>query len=706
VTSLLPSDERLFDAKGFVVRFAHLAPGGRVRFVRRLFGLLTSVEQANTPTLLLEWIEDWAAWMRTKRSDVSRNQFLRLFLEVLEQCPQERHSVNAALRRALESTSGIRLFSDTGLPTENGFFAEAFNRFSLRVLPEAPDASDLAQILWRCFPSENDAAWLESVSDKTLSRLVQLLPALDVESVSSLLRPDLRQAAHLLAVRVSSLGLADDVRARSPLVPIAESPFVELTHAVEAALNTQDFVPLSKPAPVRAREAISNCRKSVHAVLASLEVSGVSVDLVYRLERITKSLDRLYALLTLIHSADEKTLSLVRKRFFVALLRGATNDRSLFDIVSRSSRQLARKVIERAGNTGEHYITSNRKDYHDMISSAGGGGALTAITAMFKFFVVWANFPSFFEGLFASLNYSLSFTGIQLAGFTLATKQPSMTAAALAANIRERNAEETPDLEPLLDQIARLTRSQLAAIIGNLGIVVPVCIGFDFLIRLATGHGLLNADTAAYVVHSFDPFHTLTIFWAALTGVFLWLSSLGAGALENWAVYRHLPEALSSLRWVRWLLGPERSRKIPAALRRNIAGFGGNMTLGVLLGMATPVGKFFGIPLGAAHVTLSTAQLTYAAMTQGPEAVVQTPFLFALLGIVFIAVLNFGVSFSLALLVALRARDLGAKTQLRLGQALLRRLWRSPGSFFFPPPDGQQVPAPIISSSSDSSPDH
>ena len=36
--------------------------------------------------------------------------------------------------------------------------------------------------------------------------------------------------------------------------------------------------------------------------------------------------------------------------------------------------------------------------------------------------------------------------------------------------------------------------------------------------------------------------------FAAFTGVLLWLSSIGAGWLENWAVYRRLPEAIAEHR--------------------------------------------------------------------------------------------------------------------------------------------------------------
>ena len=52
-----------------------------------------------------------------------------------------------------------------------------------------------------------------------------------------------------------------------------------------------------------------------------------------------------------------------------------------------------------------------------------------------------------------------------------------------------------------------------------------------------------------------------------------------------------------------------------------------------------------------------------------------------------VASINFAVSFTLALVVALRSRGLGVGAQLSLGRAVLRRLWTDPKPFFLAPKD-------------------
>ena len=120
--------------------------------------------------------------------------------------------------------------------------------------------------------------------------------------------------------------------------------------------------------------------------------------------------------------------------------------------------------------------------------------------------------------------------------------------------------------------------------------------------------------------------------------------------------------------------------------------FGGNATLGFLLGMTPVMGKFFGLPLDVRHVTLSTGALTLAICTLGftPDTL---PLIYAAAaGIAIIGALNFGVSFLLALAVALRAREAKRSDRLRLIVSVLATFFRSPLQFFFPPKQDDATP--------------
>ena len=271
---------------------------------------------------------------------------------------------------------------------------------------------------------------------------------------------------------------------------------------------------------------------------------------------------------------------------------------------------------------------------------------------------------------------------MQLLGFTLATKQPSMTAAALAGSISER--KDGHQLDDLVPMISRIARSQFAAAMGNISAVIVTAAVVDALLKHVRGQPFLDAAASQAVVASFHPLRSGTIFFAALTGVLLWLSSLVAGWFENWIVYRRLPEAIEHHPLGK-RLGKARMARAARFLEREAAGFGGSIALGFLLGMVPVFAKFVGLPLDVRHVTLSTGSLTLAVSSVGVDAIGWSGVIAGAIGIAIIGLLNFGVSFALALVVALRARDVTRGEAAALPGAVLRRFFRRPFEFFYPP---------------------
>jgi site-specific recombinase len=181
-----------------------------------------------------------------------------------------------------------------------------------------------------------------------------------------------------------------------------------------------------------------------------------------------------------------------------------------------------------------------------------------------------------------------------------------------------------------------------------------------------------------------NPLRSGTIFFAMLTGLILWLSSLAGGWIENWAAYHQLPRAIAEHR-LGAALKPETLMRVSDSFSRNIAGWGGSVVLGFMLGMAPSIGYFFGLPLDVRHVTLSTGTLALGVTSRGLEVLGSGVLIWAALGIAVTFVLNLSVSFYLALRLALRAQDVSRGDYLEI----LRTLWRefriSPQEFFFPP---------------------
>lgn len=685
-------------AEAFASQVAPHAPKNRA--LKQLYDILSD-SVAETQSARIGYLQRLIGWVRSKSrippfSDSAPKELaqvtrLRCLAAAFEGHEAFRNKVSRAILLTLDECSGINFLACLGLPGDRGFMAESVDRLTRRLLPEPIDRGSLTQLMGGLFPNARDIKWLAAVPESVLVRCGTLLTTAPASHgcFAPLGRASL-DAVALLATRISAVGLSEAIRMRSPASSLQDSPFFQLPRAVDAFISQRKSAATINSADQArsCQDLIDHCAQIAQVVVGNLEERGVSIDVVYRLELITKSLDRLSELLTRLSAVTDVDQYAGARDLLVKLLAARLTDRSVSEIARSNLHLLARKIIERAGHSGEHYITSTRADYFKMLMSAGGGGVLTTVTAALKFLIGWGHFAPFVEGMLSATNYAGSFVLMQLLGLTLATKQPSMTAAALAASLKRTAGH--PDLTDLVTLIARITRSQLAAAIGNVGLVIPACLALDLAHRAAVGHSFLDATTADYVLHSLHPAKSGTLFFAALTGVLLWVSSIGAGWLENWVVYHRVPEAIAEHRFGRWL-GRGTMRSLSATLSHHVGGFGGNCTLGVLLGMTPIMGKFLGLPLDVRHVTLSTGALTLAVCSLGPGAVGIEELLWSALGIAIIGFLNFGVSFVLALAVALRARDVDRADQVRLLRSVTLTFLRSPKQFFAPP--GSQAPA-------------
>jgi site-specific recombinase len=115
-----------------------------------------------------------------------------------------------------------------------------------------------------------------------------------------------------------------------------------------------------------------------------------------------------------------------------------------------------------------------------------------------------------------------------------------------------------------------------------------------------------------------------------------------------------------------------------------------NVSLGFMLGMLPALSKALGLPIDVRHITFSAGRVTLAAAHFGWAVFLRPEMYFALLGLFLVGMLNFTVSFALALAVAIRASLVRPRKALGLWQAIGLRLRESPREFFLPPPESSR----------------
>jgi site-specific recombinase len=364
------------------------------------------------------------------------------------------------------------------------------------------------------------------------------------------------------------------------------------------------------------------------------------------------------------------------------LAQSAYTTRSLRALWRGNMHLLAAKITERSAESGEHYITRTMAEFKAMLGKAIGGGSIIGLTTWVKFSLYGLALSPFWTGLAGGMNYAISFVIIMLLHWTVATKQPAVTAPAMAAKLKQ--LDDAAHVEDFVDEVAHLYRSQIASIVGNLLAVVPT-VALICLALLATGQAdMLTQAQAHHVLHDLNLLGP-TALYAALTGVLLFASSLIAGWVENAFVLHQLESALRYHRGLWRVFGQRAAWQFSQFMRRNISGLSANISLGLLLGLTPVLAQFFGLDLEVRHVTLSAGQLTAAVHSLGWQSL-QTPnFWWAVAGILVIGPLNLGVSFYLAFRLALTAQDIQPSQRGRIAQALRARLRRAPLSFVWPP---------------------
>lgn len=606
---------------------------------------------------------------------------LRHLLNQVDKNEALRARVRGLVEAFWRDIDAASLYADLGFGARVSFASELLSRLHQRVLPGTPETRDLAGLFSLLFEPA-DATWVAGLDTPTLRRAVTLLGPGD----SAAMRVVLLNAITILVSAVHSAGYKPSLRQRMDVAVLQDEPFRQLTHAAtllrEAVLQGREEDALKAAGYLRA--LLEACRLAAASVMPHLEQFGVSVNIVFDLDQLRGRVQRIEQLVTCVLTPEPLPET---RLLLLELLRVLGEQRGVRALFARHYSLMARQVAERSAETGQHYITRSRDEYCDMLRRAAGGGAVLAGTTFLKFAIMAVGLSAFWAGFFSGVNYAVSFVLVMLLHWTVATKQPAMTAPAMAASLPRGGSASDAELAGFVDRVAQLIRSQFAGIVGNLAMCFPLVLAAQLLATVVFGAPLVGTAEANYVLGSITLLGPTALF-AAFTGVLLFASSLVAGWTENWFVLHRLDSAIAWNPRIIARLGAARAQRWARWWRANVSGLAANISLGMMLGMVPALASFFGLPLDVRHVTLSTGQLGAAAGAMGFGLLAQSAFWWCVAGIAITGFLNVTVSFTLAFRVALRSRGVRLQDRRRIGRALWLRLRSEPMSFLVPPRTG------------------
>ena len=641
-----------------------------------LLALLQQLEQTDHLAKRNLWLHDVLQWIRGDRRSVS-DAAARVGL--LVDALLARPALSTAFQQWWQATrselDATPLLSDLGFAPRTSFASEFGQRLRLKSLPATPETANWEVLFQFLRPEPFDARWLQHLDEQTLRGLEQLMggsihsPALDTQ---------LLDALTCCIGQIHAFGCASEIRTRMVQPQTDARPFHALQGQLDTFRHSLGHGETGQQAALALRQGLDACRHAASGIYTHLENNGISVGIVFRLRQLRERVIRCKLLIDTLMSPSPVPAMC---GLLAHLAQSAHNTRSLRALWRSNMHLLAAKITERSAESGEHYITRDVAEFRAMLGKAFGGGSIIGLTTWAKFSLYGLALSPFWMGLTAGMNYAVSFVAIMLLHWTVATKQPAVTAPAMAAKLK--HLDDARQVEGFVDEVAHLYRSQIAAIVGNLAAVVPMVLLICWALAASGQSGMLTETQAQHVLHDM---HLLgpTAIYAAFTGVLLFSSSLIAGWAENAFVLHQLESALRYHRGLWRLFGQRAAWRFSQFMRRNISGLSANMSLGLLLGLTPVLAQFFGLNLEVRHVTLSAGQVAAAVHTLGWQTVQTAEFWWAVAGVLVVGPLNLGVSFYLAFRLALVAQDVHAQHRGRIAQALRARIRHMPLSFVWP----------------------
>lgn len=591
----------------------------------------------------------------------SRDVRFKFLFNFLDRNPTEAEYFAKILDELIVPGGSVGLYCLTGLTENHGFVNELTNRLVQRILPESYTEKDLSEAFQVLFTEEEDAIWLESSFKNNFHFIHEFIVkhSISVEP----LRKDLQDAKVILGAQLASIGTSSDIRRRLESKKLIDSSFLKLNSALNNSEYSDEDILLM----------ISNCRTDLMKVRGNIESSGVSVDLIFKIEKLYAILDRIEMLIYLGKEYGPNA-PLIMGQFVGRLIRDELKSLGVKLYIRENLHLLFRKIVERSGERGDHYIASTKEERQKLFRAATWAGILTSFTAMFKFLIGIQPFPLFFEGFFYFINYAISFLIMQKWHLALSSKQPAYTACVLSRSFE--SFKKTRKFEEVGQDIRKITKSQFLTTIGNLAWVIPCCICIDWLWLTVTGSHLMNKQEAYYLLEKHNPFTSLTIPYAFLTGIFLWLSSVIGGWIENWVVYRELPEVMKSSPFLRRLFTRDQVNYMSDRLAGVVGGISANLSIAFLMSFPIIVQKFTSLPFDIRHVTLSAGTVTFAFNALNWDVELWPLMITIAFSIMAIGILNFSVSFYFAIRMAAIARNLETKFLKKIFRHAFRK---SPG---------------------------
>ncbi|MEL1241260.1 recombinase [Flavobacterium flavipallidum] len=613
-------------------------------------------------------------------------------ISFLKENPSVTKELSVYLKEILSNRKFNKIFSDAAILQDVDFIFEVKKRILAKILPYQPQKDTLEYVLNQVFYLATDSVWIAKIPKEQLEELYDLL---EFESIYGSVAPnsalsEVLIAMHLITQRISGRAMETDVIKMVPEFDNLESPFSAFEKELfliedEIVKSEHHFIVSGDLSLAHLLVLLKHCEDFVEKAFRNSSKYGISLRVNQNLLKIRQQLERLKFLISLLKVEDEKDVKTNGIEMALQLIQFNCYKNNVRKFIAESIQLISYEITQHTAKTGEKYITESRKEYFKMFWNALGGGFIVGILCIIKVLLAKVDTSIFGHAFLYSMNYAFGFIAIYILGFTLATKQPAMTASALIKALEEgesKHGKKTEKYNAFAILFARVFRSQFIAFVGNVIMAFPISLLGIWLIDYSLDYNIAAAKWDKLIT-DLSPVHSLAIFHAAIAGVFLFLSGIISGSVTNRDKHNQVYFRIAEHPLLKKSIGKLRTQKLADLYEKKWAGTISNFWFGVFMGSTSSIGIFLGLNLDIRHITFASGNL--ALGLYGANYEVSDVMLFwGVIGIGVIGLVNFMMSFSLSLGLAFRSRAIPLG-ELRFVTASIWNHFKSkPFSFFFP----------------------
>lgn len=618
-------------------------------------------------------------------SSVKKSDFTHV-LDFFRNNPELLENFKYYLHHIFQGKAFNLSLTEANILSENAFFPELKKRILNKILPPVVNENTIWYMVDNVsLTPKDDLGFFHNLPENEIDELFRLLGISDF-IISPEVKKEMLFSMNILSWRVTGSAMEVEVVRMAPQYKNFDNPFLALQNELEelaADFEKDNQLQLSSKNSryKQIKIYIEQCLEFVNIAFKNSSKYGISGKINQSLLKIRQQVQRIFEIIQLLVIDEEKDVLLNSKQLVFNILSYKSHRNNISELINDSTRLISHLITNHTAETGTHYITSSRKEYMTMFYKASGGGIIVGALCVLKMLYGYIPGSDFSHAFLYSMNYAMGFVMIYLMGFTLATKQPAMTAATMTKVLAEEGNIKSSSTE-FAHLVSKLFRSQFIAFVGNVLLSFPIALLIIYGLDVFFSQNLA-IERSDKLLKDLDPFKSKAILHACIAGFYLFISGIISGNIGNNSVFYQIPERIAKSISISRLFGKNFAKGLSKYYAKNWPGIVSNFWFGVFLGATAPVGLFLGLDLDIRHITFAAGNL--ALGLYGKDFTIDSyTFFISLVTVFLIGFFNFLVSFSLSMFLAFRSRKLNFGQVGELYKGIFRYFLKHPLKFFFP----------------------